>query len=49
MSSATDNADEMIRYLTRDANRARQTEITMEIADIVGGAEALRETAGVGS
>jgi F-type H+-transporting ATPase subunit gamma len=49
MSSASDNADEMIRHYTRQVNRARQQEITMEIADIVGGAEALRETAGVGS
>ena len=44
MSSATDNADEMIRHLTREANSARQQEITSEIADIVGGAEALRKT-----
>ncbi len=43
MSAATDNADEMMRYLTREANRARQSEITAEIADIVGGAEALRK------
>lgn len=49
MSAATENADEMIRSLTREANRARQQEITTEIADIVGGAEALRgkSTAGV--
>lgn len=50
MSSATENADDIIRYLTRIANQARQAEITMEIADIVGGAEALRKSmAGVGS
>lgn len=41
MSSATDNADGLIRQLTRIANQARQSEITSEIADIVGGAEAL--------
>lgn len=43
MSAATDNAEEMIQQLTREANRARQQEITTEIADIVGGAEALRQ------
>ena len=49
MSSATDNADELIKNLTRVANQARQSEITSEIADIVGGAEALRKmAAGVG-
>jgi F-type H+-transporting ATPase subunit gamma len=45
MSSATDNADELIKNLTRVANQARQSEITSEIADIVGGAEALRKMA----
>jgi F-type H+-transporting ATPase subunit gamma len=49
MSSATDNAEELIKNLTRVANQARQSEITSEIADIVGGAEALRKmAAGVG-
>jgi F-type H+-transporting ATPase subunit gamma len=49
MSSATDNADEIIKNLTRVANQARQSEITSEIADIVGGAEALRKmAAGIG-
>jgi F-type H+-transporting ATPase subunit gamma len=49
MSSATDNADELIKHLTRVANQARQSEITSEIADIVGGSEALRKmVAGVG-
>jgi F-type H+-transporting ATPase subunit gamma len=49
MSAATDNADELIKNLTRVANQARQSEITSEIADIVGGAEALRKmAAGVG-
>ncbi len=42
MSAATDNAGEMIDRLTLDFNRARQAAITKEIAEIVGGAEALR-------
>ena len=41
MKSATDNAEEMIRSLTRMANQARQAEITQEISEIVGGADAL--------
>ena len=41
MKAATDNADELIKVLTRQANRARQDEITTEILEIVGGAEAL--------
>lgn len=41
MKAATDNADEIIKILTRQANRARQDEITTEIMEIVGGAEAL--------
>jgi F-type H+-transporting ATPase subunit gamma len=44
MKSATDNADELIKQLTRDANSARQAEITQEIMEIVGGAEALAKT-----
>ena len=44
MKSATDNADELIKSLTRDANSARQAEITQEIMEIVGGAEALSKT-----
>ena len=43
MSAATDNAEELIKVLTRVANQARQTEITTEITEIVGGAEALRQ------
>jgi len=43
MSAATDNAEELIKVLTRVANQARQTEITTEISEIVGGAEALRQ------
>ena len=42
MKSATDNADDLVRTLTRDFNRARQTQITQELSEIVGGAEALR-------
>jgi len=41
MKAATDNADDLIKVLTRQANRARQDEITTEILEIVGGAEAL--------
>jgi len=41
MKNATDNADEMIKLLTRSYNRARQGKITQEIAEIVGGANAL--------
>jgi F-type H+-transporting ATPase subunit gamma len=42
MKSATDNAGEMLDYLRRNYNRARQAQITQEIAEIVGGAEALK-------
>ena len=41
MKSATDNAEELIKSLTRQANQARQAEITQEISEIVGGADAL--------
>jgi F-type H+-transporting ATPase subunit gamma len=41
MKAATDNADELIRTLSIQANRARQAEITTAITEIVGGAEAL--------
>ncbi len=41
MKNATDNADEMIKILTRTYNRARQTQITMELLEVMGGAEAL--------
>ena len=41
MKSATDNADELIKSLTSLANAARQAEITQEISEIVGGADAL--------
>lgn len=45
MKSATDNANELIRNLTREANQARQASITQEITEIVGGAAALSESA----
>jgi F-type H+-transporting ATPase subunit gamma len=41
MKSATDNAEELIKNLSRVMNRARQETITTEIMEIVGGAEAL--------
>jgi F-type H+-transporting ATPase subunit gamma len=41
MKSASDNASELIRTYTRLANQARQAEITQEISEIVGGADAL--------
>ncbi len=41
MKAATDNAEELIKSLTRAANSARQAEITQEISEIVGGADAL--------
>ncbi len=41
MKSATDNAGDVLEYLTRTYNRARQGKITQEIAEIVGGAAAL--------
>ncbi|MBZ4018431.1 F0F1 ATP synthase subunit gamma [Streptomyces purpurogeneiscleroticus] len=47
MKSATDNAEELIKSLSRLANAARQAEITQEISEIVGGASALADaTAG---
>lgn len=45
MKAATDNANELIKVLTRVANQARQAEITTEISEIVGGSEALAEQA----
>ena len=44
MKSATDNANDLLDALTREANKARQAEITQEISEIVGGANALAET-----
>ena len=46
MKAATDNAEELIKIYTRQANRARQDEITTEISEIVGGAEALSAASG---
>ncbi|HET9897699.1 MAG TPA: F0F1 ATP synthase subunit gamma [Streptosporangiaceae bacterium] len=46
MKAATDNANELLEKLTRDANKARQAEITQEISEIVGGANALAESIG---
>jgi F-type H+-transporting ATPase subunit gamma len=46
MKAATDNAEDIIKILTRQANRARQDEITTEISEIVGGAEALSAASG---
>ncbi len=43
MKSATDNAQSLIEALTREANQARQAEITQEISEIVGGASALAD------
>jgi F-type H+-transporting ATPase subunit gamma len=43
MKAATDNADDLVKTLTRSMNRARQDAITTEIMEIVGGAEALRQ------
>jgi len=42
MKNATDNAGEIIELLQRTYNRARQAQITQELAEIVGGAEALK-------
>jgi F-type H+-transporting ATPase subunit gamma len=44
MKSATDNANELLDQLTLEANKARQAEITQEISEIVGGANALAES-----
>ncbi len=43
MENATNNAEEMIKKLTLEFNKARQATITAELMDIVGGAEALKE------
>ena len=39
--AATDNANDIIRNLSRQANQARQAQITQELTEIVGGADAL--------
>jgi F-type H+-transporting ATPase subunit gamma len=46
MKAATDNAEDLIKVLSRVANQARQAEITTEISEIVGGAEALKQASG---
>ncbi len=43
MKSASDNADDLVKDLTLQANRERQSEITQEISEIVGGANALAD------
>ena len=43
MKAATENAEDLTRLLSRQANQARQAEITTEISEIVGGAEALTQ------
>jgi len=44
MKAATDNANDLLEGFTREANKARQAEITQEISEIVGAANALAET-----
>ena len=43
MQSATDNAEEVLKVLSRTYNRARQGSITTELNEIIGGASALEE------
>jgi F-type H+-transporting ATPase subunit gamma len=42
MKSATDNADKMVKSLTMRYNRARQSQITTELSEIMGGVEAMK-------
>ena len=42
MKSATDNADKMVKALTMQYNRARQSQITTELSEIMGGVEAMK-------
>ncbi len=42
MKSATDNADKMVKLLTMQYNRARQSQITTELSEIMGGVEAMK-------
>jgi F-type H+-transporting ATPase subunit gamma len=44
MKSATDSADKMIKRLTMQYNRARQSQITTELSEIMGGVEAMKQT-----
>jgi F-type H+-transporting ATPase subunit gamma len=46
MKAATENAEDLIKVLIRVANQARQAEITTEISEIVGGAEAFKQASG---
>ena len=43
MKNATDNAGDLIDELRKEVNKVRQTSITLELMDIVGGAEALND------
>ena len=43
MKSATDNADKMVKALTMQYNRARQSQITTELSEIMGGVEAMNK------
>ena len=45
MKAASDNADDLIKVLTLMANLERQAQITQEISEIVGGANALSDAA----
>jgi len=42
MKAATDNSEDMIKQLTQQANKARQSQITSELSELIGGAEALK-------
>jgi F-type H+-transporting ATPase subunit gamma len=42
MKSATDNADKLVKALTMQYNRARQSQITTELSEIMGGVEAMK-------
>lgn len=46
MKAATENAEDLIKVLTRVANQARQSEITAEIMEVVGGAESMSKASG---
>ena len=43
MKSATDNADKMVKALSMEYNRARQSQITTELSEIMGGVEAMNK------
>ena len=46
MKAATDNANDLVNALSRQANQARQAQITQEISEIVGGVDALAASSG---